>query len=76
MSAAVSISTETNYRNVMIGEVPPGEISLHKCSQCNKSFKRERALRKHTNLKHTNAGSKTETGKDFEGQGTSEKNIK
>ena len=59
----------------MLGEVPPGEISLHKCSQCDKSFKRERALRKHTHLKHTSPTrrSETKTAEDTEGQETSDK---
>ena len=38
----------------MLGEVPEGEISLHQCSQCDRSFKQERALRIHRNVVHTN----------------------
>ena len=57
----------------MLGEVPPGEI--HKCSQCDRSFKQERALRIHKYLMHANPRrrSKTNTAKVSEGQGTSEK---
>ena len=51
-----------------------GEIFLHKCSQCDKRFKRERGLRKHLRLAHSSpgSGSQTNTAKDSEGQETSE----
>ena len=38
----------------MLGDVPEGEISLHQCSLCDKSFKQERALRIHRHMTHTN----------------------